>query len=148
MLSLFLMTGSVVMGAKILLLNALTLGAVYGVLVLTFQDGRLEGPLGFTSLGALDTSAPIVLFAAVFALATDYGIFLLVRVKESVDAGVDNDDAVAVGQERTGRAITSAAACSASRSVRWRRRGSWPCSRPGSGSRRRSRSTRRSSGPC
>lgn len=110
MLTLFLMTGSLVMGVKVLVMNALTLGAVYGLLVLDFQDGRLESALDYTSSGALDTSAPVLLFAAVFALATDYGIFLLARVKEAFDAGAANDDAVAIGQERTGRAITSAAA--------------------------------------
>jgi RND superfamily putative drug exporter len=110
MLALFLMTGSLVMGVKVLLMNALNLGAVYGLLVLVFQDGRLESLLGYTSPGALDTSAPVLLFAAVFALSTDYGIFLLARVKEAFDGGRPNDEAVAVGQERTGRAITSAAA--------------------------------------
>ena len=110
MLALYLMTGSVVMGIKVVLMNALTLGAVYGILVYVFQDGRLESLFAYDSLGALDVSAPILLFAAVFALSTDYGIFLLARVKEAVDQGVGNDDAVAIGQERTGRAITSAAA--------------------------------------
>jgi RND superfamily putative drug exporter len=90
-------------------MNILTLGAVYGLLVLIFQDGRLETLLAFKSQRALDTTAPMLLFAAIFALATDYGVFLLARVKEVFDAGASNDHAVAVGQERTGRAITSAA---------------------------------------
>lgn len=109
MLALFVMTGSVVLGVKALIMNILTLGAVYGLLVLIFQDGRLETLLAFTSQSALDTTAPMLLFAAIFALATDYGVFLLARVKEVFDAGGSNDDAVAIGQERTGRAITSAA---------------------------------------
>lgn len=110
MLSLFLMTGSLVMGVKVLLMNTVTLGVVYGLLVLGFQDGRLESILGFTSVGAIDVGAPILLLVTVFALSTDYGLFLLARIKEAYDSGMSNTDAVAVGQERAGRTITSAAA--------------------------------------
>lgn len=110
MLALFLMTGSFVMGAKVVLMNACTLAAVYGLLVLGFQDGLLGPLLAFDGSGALDISVPVLLFAAVFALTTDYGIFLIARVKELVDGGMSNDEAVAAGQERTGRAITAAAA--------------------------------------
>src|SRR5262249_19420237 len=77
--------------------------------VLIFQDGNLEGALGFHSLGALDATQPILLFAIGFGLATDYGVFLLARIKEAHDAGAPNSEAVALGLERTGRIVTSAA---------------------------------------
>ena len=106
---LFLMTGSVVLPIKAVLMNALTLSAVFGILVLVFQDGNLQGLLGYHSLGALDATQPILLFAIGFGLATDYGVFLLARIKEAHDAGAPNSEAVAVGLERTGRIVTSAA---------------------------------------
>ncbi|MEA2155144.1 MAG: putative drug exporter of the superfamily, partial [Solirubrobacteraceae bacterium] len=106
---LFLMTGSVVLPIKAVLMNALNISAVFGILVLTFQDGNLEGLLGYTSQGALDATQPILLFAIAFGLATDYGVFLLSRIKEAYDAGVPNSEAVAIGLERTGRIVTAAA---------------------------------------
>jgi len=106
---LFLMTGSVILPIKTLVMNLLTLSAAFGVLVLIFQDGNLEGLLDFTSQGALESSQPIVLFAVAFGLSTDYGVFLLTRIKEARDAGASEDDAVAIGLERTGRIITFAA---------------------------------------
>ncbi len=106
---LFLMTGSVVLPVKTLLMNLLTVSAAFGVLVLVFQDGRFEGLLGYTSQGALESSQPILLFAVAFGLSTDYGVFLLTRIKEARDAGLADDEAVAVGLERTGRIITFAA---------------------------------------
>jgi RND superfamily putative drug exporter len=106
---LFLMTGSVVLPIKAVLMNALNISAVFGVLVLIFQDGNLEGLLGYTSHGALDATQPILLFAIAFGLATDYGVFLLSRIKEAYDAGVTNSEAVAIGLERTGRIVTAAA---------------------------------------
>jgi RND superfamily putative drug exporter len=106
---LFLMTGSVVLPIKAVLMNALNISAVFGVLVLIFQDGNLEGLLGYTSHGALDATQPILLFAIAFGLATDYGVFLLSRIKEAYDAGVPNSEAVAIGLERTGRIVTAAA---------------------------------------
>jgi RND superfamily putative drug exporter len=106
---LFLMTGSVVLPIKAVLMNALTLTAVFGILVLIFQDGNLEGLLGFHSEGALDATQPILLFAVGFGLATDYGVLLLSRIKEAYDGGASNSDAVAIGLERTGRLVTSAA---------------------------------------
>lgn len=106
---LFLMTGSVVLPIKAVVMNALTLSAVFGILVLVFQDGRLEGLLGYRSTGALDATQPILLFAMAFGLSTDYGVFLLSRIKEAHDAGADNSEAVATGLERTGRIVTAAA---------------------------------------
>jgi uncharacterized membrane protein YdfJ with MMPL/SSD domain len=106
---LFLMTGSVVLPIKALLMNLLTMSAAFGLLVLIFQDGRLEGLLDYTSQGALEATQPIFLFAVAFGLSTDYGVFLLARIKEARDAGIPNDEAVAVGLERTGRIVTAAA---------------------------------------
>src|SRR5205807_4685884 len=80
-----------------------------GILVWIFQDGHLQGLLGFRSQGALDATQPIFLFAVAFGLATDYGVFLLSRIKEARDAGAPNSEAVAIGLERTGRIVTAAA---------------------------------------
>ncbi len=106
---LFAMTGSVVLPIKALVMNVLTLSAAFGLLVLVFQDGRLEGLLDFEGPGALDASQPVVLFAIAFGLSTDYGVFLLARIKEARDRGVPDGDAVAVGIQRTGRIVTAAA---------------------------------------
>jgi uncharacterized membrane protein YdfJ with MMPL/SSD domain len=109
LLVLFLMTGSLVLGVKAVLMNALSLSAVFGILVLIFQHGNLQGLLSYRSTGALDATQPILLFAIAFGLATDYGVFLLSRIKEAHDSGIPNDRAVAVGLERTGRIVTAAA---------------------------------------
>jgi RND superfamily putative drug exporter len=106
---LFLMTGSVILPVKAVLMNALSLSAVFGILVLIFQDGNLQGLLGYRSQGALEATQPILLFAIGFGLATDYGVFLLTRIKEARDAGAPNAEAVALGLERTGRIVTAAA---------------------------------------
>jgi uncharacterized membrane protein YdfJ with MMPL/SSD domain len=106
---LFLMTGSVILPVKALVMNLLTLSAAFGLLVLIFQDGHLEGLLGFTSQSALESSQPVLLFAVAFGLSTDYGVFLLTRIKEAHDAGAPNEEAVALGLERTGRIVTFAA---------------------------------------
>jgi uncharacterized membrane protein YdfJ with MMPL/SSD domain len=106
---LFLMTGSVILPIKAVIMNALGLCAMFGILVLVFQDGNLEGLLGYQSLGALDATQPILLFAVGFGLATDYGVFLLSRIKEARDGGACDRDAVAIGLERTGRVVTAAA---------------------------------------
>jgi uncharacterized membrane protein YdfJ with MMPL/SSD domain len=105
----FLMTGSIVLGIKALVMNFLTLGAVFGVLVVVFQQGLFESLLGYTSQGALESTIPLILFAGVFGLSTDYGVFLLARIKEARDEGLSDTEAVAMGQARTGRLITSAA---------------------------------------
>jgi RND superfamily putative drug exporter len=108
-LLLFLMTGSVLLPVKAVVMNALTLSAAFGVLVLIFQDGNLAGWLDFTSQGALESTQPVLLFAIVFGLSTDYGVFLLSRIKEARDAGESNSESVAVGLGRTGRVVTAAA---------------------------------------
>jgi uncharacterized membrane protein YdfJ with MMPL/SSD domain len=106
---LFLMTGSVVLPVKQLVMNALNLSAVFGILVFVFQDGRLEGLLDYRSQGALEQTMPILLFAVVFGLSTDYGVFLLSRIKEARDQGASDSECVAIGLERTGRIVTAAA---------------------------------------
>ncbi len=106
---LFLFTGSVILPIKAVLMNALSLSAVLGILVLIFQDGNLEGVLSFTSQGALDATQPIFLAAVAFGLSTDYGVFLLSRIKEARDGGASDSEAVAIGLERTGRIVTAAA---------------------------------------
>ena len=106
---LFLMTGSVVLPLKQLVMNFLGLSAVFGILVLIFQDGRFEGLLDYTSQGALEATQPLLLFAVVFGLSTDYGVFLLSRIKEARDRGASDSEAVAIGLERTGRIVTAAA---------------------------------------
>lgn len=107
--TLFLMTGSIVLPVKALLMNLLTVAATFGILVLIFQHGRLEGPLDYTSQGALESTQPVFLFAIVFGLSTDYAVFLLTRIKEARDAGATDRDAVALGLQRTGRIVTAAA---------------------------------------
>ena len=106
---LFLMTGSVVLPVKQLVMNVLNLTAVFGILVFVFQDGRLEGLLDYRSQGALEQTMPILLFALAFGLSTDYGVFLLSRIKEARDAGASDSECVAIGLERTGRIVTAAA---------------------------------------
>jgi uncharacterized membrane protein YdfJ with MMPL/SSD domain len=106
---LFAFTGSVVLPVKQILMNLLGLSAVFGILVLIFQDGRLEGLLGYTSQGALEATQPLFLFVVAFGLSTDYGVFLLSRIKEAHDGGATDSDAVAIGLERVGRIATAAA---------------------------------------
>jgi RND superfamily putative drug exporter len=106
---LFVMTGSVILPLKQVLMNGLGLSAVFGILVLVFQDGRLEGLLGYTSQGGLEATTLLLVFATVFGLSTDYGVFLLARIKEARDGGYSDSEAVAVGLERTGRIVTAAA---------------------------------------
>ncbi len=106
---LFVMTGSVVLPIKALLMNLLSLSAAFGLLVLIFQDGRFESLLAYDSQGALESTQPILLFCVAFGLSTDYGVFLLTRIKEARDSGLADREAVAVGLERTGRIVTFAA---------------------------------------
>jgi uncharacterized membrane protein YdfJ with MMPL/SSD domain len=107
--TLFLMTGSVILPIKALLMNILTVSATFGLLVLVFQDGRFEGVLDYTSQGALESTQPVFLFAVVFGLSTDYAVFLLTRIKEARDSGAGEREAVALGLQRTGRIVTAAA---------------------------------------
>jgi RND superfamily putative drug exporter len=106
---LFLMTGSVLVPLKALVMNVVSLGASLGVLVLIFQNGHLESLLGFTSTGAIESTIPPLVLAFGFGLAMDYEVFLLSRIKEEHDASGDNDVAVVRGLQRSGRIITSAA---------------------------------------
>jgi len=108
-LVLWLMTGSVVLSLKAIAMNALTVGAALGILTVIFQDGRLQGLLNYTSNGGVEPTDFLVSAALVFALSTDYGVFLLGRIKEARDAGVPEREAVAVGLERTGAVVTAAA---------------------------------------
>jgi RND superfamily putative drug exporter len=90
-------------------MNILSLGASFGALVLIFQDGHLSGLLDFTSTGTLEATQPILVLAVVFGLSMDYEVFLMSRIREEYDRTGDNTAAVAVGLQRSGRIITSAA---------------------------------------
>jgi RND superfamily putative drug exporter len=109
LLILWLMTGSLILPIKALLMNALTVGGALGLLVLVFQDGRLTGPLSYTSQGGIVSTDFLILAAIVFGLSTDYGVFLLTRIKEAHDSGLPNRDAVAEGLQHTGRVVTAGA---------------------------------------
>ncbi len=106
---LFLLTGSVVMPFKAMAMNLLSLTATFGLLVWGFQDGHLEGLLGFESVGFIALWNPFLVFFLAFGLSMDYEVFLLSRIKEIYDETGDNDLAVTQGLQKTGRVITSAA---------------------------------------
>jgi RND superfamily putative drug exporter len=108
---LFAMTRSIVLPVMALVMNTLTIGATFGVLVVAFQWGHLAHLLGFTSPGALQSTSLIIILAVVFGLSTDYGVFLLGRIKEEHDAGVAPGESVALGLDRTGGIVTAAACC-------------------------------------
>jgi trehalose monomycolate/heme transporter len=106
---LFLVFGSVILPAKAIAMNVLSLSASYGAIVWVFQDGRLEGLLAYQSLHTTDAMQPILMFAGVFGLSMDYEVLLLSRVREEFVRTGNNEQAVARGLTRTGRLITSAA---------------------------------------
>jgi RND superfamily putative drug exporter len=106
---LFLLTGSVILPLKTLLMNAMTLGATLGILVLAFQDGWLDGLFAYTGPAAIEVTSLVFLFAVIFGLATDYAVLVMARIKEQHDLGESNEEAVAIGIARTGRVITAAA---------------------------------------
>jgi RND superfamily putative drug exporter len=106
---LWLMTGSVVLPIKALLMSFLTLGVTTGVLVLVFQDGRFESLLGYTSSGGIEEADFLVLAAIAFAISTDYGVFVLGRIKEAHDRGVSQPWAITTGIGATGRLVSAAA---------------------------------------
>ncbi len=106
---LFLAFGSVLLPVKAVLLNVVSLGAAFGVVVVVFQQGHGASWLAFTPTGTIEPTDPILMVAVLFGLATDYEVFLLSRVREEYDATGDNTRAVATGLQRTGRLITSAA---------------------------------------
>jgi putative drug exporter of the RND superfamily len=110
LLLLFLLTGSVILPIKTLVMNLLTLGASLGIIVLCFQHGLLHGLFAYTGPHAVEVTSMAFLFAVTFALATDYAVLVMARIKEQHDLGIDNDEAVAIGIGRTGRVITAAAA--------------------------------------
>jgi len=109
---LFLLTGSVVLPLKAVVLNLLSLSAAFGALVWIFQEGHL-GALGTTPTGTMEANMPVLLFCVAFGLSMDYEVFLLARIREfwlqspQTDAG--SDEAVALGLARTGRVVTAAA---------------------------------------
>jgi RND superfamily putative drug exporter len=100
---------SIVVPIKAIVLNLLSVGAAYGVLKLVFQDGRLEGLLGFESFGGITSWLPLFLFVILFGLSMDYHVFILSRIREAVDRGMSTDDAVAFGIKQTAGVVTSAA---------------------------------------
>ncbi|MEI2731387.1 MAG: MMPL family transporter [Dermatophilaceae bacterium] len=108
-LLMYLMTGSVVLPTKALLLNVVSLGASLGIATWIFQNGHLEGVLGFTSVGGVEAMIPPLVLAFGFGLSMDYELFLISRIAELYHAGEPNDRAVEVGLQRSGRIITSAA---------------------------------------
>ena len=86
---------SIVIPIKAIVLNLLSVGAAYGVLVLVFQDGNGEALLGFQSNGGIASWLPLFLFVVLFGLSMDYHVFILSRVREAFDSGMSTDDAVA-----------------------------------------------------
>ncbi|MGO8772249.1 MAG: MMPL family transporter [Mycobacterium sp.] len=109
---LFLLTGSVVLPLKALVLSVFSLTAAFGAMVWIFQDGHL-GALGTTSTGTLVANIPVLLFCIAFGLSMDYEVFLVSRIREfwlaSGRTRADNDESIALGLARTGRVITAAA---------------------------------------
>jgi RND superfamily putative drug exporter len=109
MLVLWLMTGSVVLPLKAVVMNALTVGTALAPLTLIYQHGHLTHVLGYTSNGGVEPTDFLVTAALVFALSTDYGVFLLGRIKEARDGGLPDREAVATGLAATVRVVTAAA---------------------------------------
>jgi RND superfamily putative drug exporter len=109
LLLVFLLTGSVIIPLQAVLLNALSLTAMFGSVVWVFQDGHLSGPLGFTSTGSIETTLPVLMFCVAFGLSMDYGVFLLSRIKEEYDRTGDHQSSIVFGLKRTGGLITAAA---------------------------------------
>ncbi len=106
---LFLMTGSLVIPLKAIVLNTLSLTATFGALVFIFQDGHFAQLLQISPVGPLESTQPVLIFAIAFGLSMDYEVFLISRIKERYDQTGDNQLAVASGLQRTGGLITSAA---------------------------------------
>jgi RND superfamily putative drug exporter len=106
---LMLVFRSIVVPAKAILLNLLSVGAAYGLIVLVFQEGFLNSLLGFQQVEAIESWLPLFLFAILFGLSMDYHVFLLSRIRERYDITHDNTESVAFGVRSTGRLITGAA---------------------------------------
>jgi putative drug exporter of the RND superfamily len=100
---------SIVIPIKAILLNLLSTAAAYGVLVLVFQDGWFAGPLGITPSGVIESWVPLFIFTILFGLSMDYHLFILTRIKEARDRGLESRAAVAKGISVTAGVITSAA---------------------------------------
>ncbi|MFE3859433.1 MMPL family transporter [Streptomyces goshikiensis] len=109
LLLVFLLTGSVLIPLQAVLLNALSLTAMFGAVVWVFQEGHLSGFLAFTSTGDIETTLPVLMFCIAFGLSMDYGVFLISRIKEEYDRTGDHEGAVRTGLARTGGLITAAA---------------------------------------
>ncbi|MCX5586288.1 MMPL family transporter [Streptomyces erythrochromogenes] len=105
----FLLTGSAVLPLLTVLLNGLSLTAMFGAVVWVFQEGALSGPLGFTATGDIEATLPVLMFCVAFGLSMDYGVFLVARIKEHHDRGGDHRAAVLAGMRSTGGLITAAA---------------------------------------
>ncbi|HKG66929.1 MAG TPA: MMPL family transporter, partial [Solirubrobacteraceae bacterium] len=100
---------SIVVPIKAIVLNVLSAGAAYGILVLVFQDGHGERVLDFQSVGGIAPVIPLFLFVILFGLSMDYHVFILSRVREAYNRGMSNDEAVAHGLKSTAGVVTSAA---------------------------------------
>uniref|UniRef100_A0AAU2JPT5 MMPL family transporter n=1 Tax=Streptomyces sp. NBC_00049 TaxID=2903617 RepID=A0AAU2JPT5_9ACTN len=109
LLLVFLLTGSLLIPLQAVLLNALSLTAMFGAVVWVFQEGNLSGLLSFTSTGDIETTLPVLMFCIAFGLSMDYGVFLISRIKEEYDRTGDHEGAVRTGLARTGGLITAAA---------------------------------------
>src|ERR1022692_4146238 len=108
-LLMFLAFGSLVLPLQAIVMNVLSLSAMFGVVTWIFQDGHLSGLLGFTPNGTISPTIPVLMFAIMFGLSMDYQVFLLSRIRERYDLTGDNTAAIASGLQRTGGVITSAA---------------------------------------
>ena len=106
---LWLMTGSVMLPVKTLVMNLLTTAATTGLVVEIFQHGHLASLFGSSAQGGIEQTDFLVLAAIVFGLSTDYGVFLLTRIKEARDRGLPHREAIAIGMQRTGSIVTAAA---------------------------------------
>jgi RND superfamily putative drug exporter len=100
---------SIVIPIKAIVLNMLSVGAAYGVLVLVFQNGWFESLLGFKSTGAIESWLPLFLFVVLFGLSMDYQVFIVSRIREAFDRGMKTEDAVEHGIKSTASVVTSAA---------------------------------------
>jgi RND superfamily putative drug exporter len=100
---------SIVIPLKAIVLNLLSVGAAYGVMVWVFQYGHLEGALGFKSIGGITSWLPLFLFVVLFGLSMDYHVLILSRIREAFDNGERSDQAVATGIKATAGVVTSAA---------------------------------------
>ena len=121
---------SIVIPVKAIILNLLSVGAAYGVIVWIFQDGHLQSFLGFHSTGSIISWMPLFLFVVLFGLSMDYHVFILTRIRESYDRGMSTTEAVSHGIRTTAGVVTSAAIVMiavfpSSRRCRWSSSRSW-----------------------